>query len=310
MDIFSSGIGLIGIRMSKKPKDKEHPYGHYKFEVLTGLIITLILFITGIGILYESYKSFLNPTQIIISYLALGIMLFSAIVNEIMAKLKIHYGKKENSLSLLSDGYHSRIDVYTSLAVLIGLILSKYWIYIDNILAFLIGLYIIKKSFSLGKEATDSLLDVSAGEDIEQKIKQIIKDDNIELSSLKTQKKGSTVTANLEIKLHDKLTVGEATNKSNKLRDKLIKEIDVLEYITIQIKSYEISSGFYKPHFGPVFEWHKQRKSQKGMNPIGRLGSGGICKCPKCEHEQPHIKGQPCNQIKCPECETLMLRKK
>ncbi|NOQ56411.1 MAG: cation diffusion facilitator family transporter [Nanohaloarchaea archaeon] len=309
MDVFSSGISFIGIRMSKKPKDKEHPYGHYKFEVLTGLIITLILFMTGIGIIYGSYKSFLDPTQIMITYLALGIMLFSAIVNEIMARLKIHYGKSENSLSLLSDGYHSRIDVYASLAVLIGLVLSKYWIYVDSILAFLIGLYIIKESFSLGKEATDSLLDVSAGDDIELEIRQIVKDEGIELSSLKTQKKGSAVTANIEIKLPDRLTVGAATDKSNRLRDELIKRVDILEYIAIQIKSYEISSGFYRSYFGRGFRWNRQGKSQEEIKITGRLGSGGTCICPRCGHEQPHIRGQPCNQTRCPKCDTLLTRK-
>jgi divalent metal cation (Fe/Co/Zn/Cd) transporter len=98
-------------------------------------------------------------------------------------------------------------------AVLIGLFLSRYWIYADSILAFLIGLYIIKESFALGKEAADSLLDVSAGEEIENKIKEIIQRENIEVSSLKTQKKGSVVTANLEIKLPSNLSVKEAEKK-------------------------------------------------------------------------------------------------
>jgi len=308
MDIFSSGVSLIGIKIAKKPKDKEHPYGHYKFEVLTGLIITIILFGTGVGIIYQAYKGILNPGQIIISYLALGIMIFSAIVNEIMSRIKIKFGKAENSLSLLSDGFHSRIDVYVSLAVLIGLILSKYWIYADPILAFIIGIYIIKKSFSLGKEATDSLLDVSAGKDIEDKIIEIIKENKTELSELKTQKKGSAVTANIEIKLPSKLSVDEATKKSNKLRDDLINKIDSLEYVAIQIKSYNISSGFYKPDFGQGFGWHKKGKFTGEIKEAKGLGPGGTCKCPKCGHEQPHIRGQPCANKKCSKCETLMKR--
>ena len=56
MDIFSSGISFIGIKLSKKPVDEKHPYGHYKFEVLAGVIITLILFVTGIVIIYKAYQ--------------------------------------------------------------------------------------------------------------------------------------------------------------------------------------------------------------------------------------------------------------
>ncbi|PIP17963.1 MAG: hypothetical protein COX43_01425, partial [Parcubacteria group bacterium CG23_combo_of_CG06-09_8_20_14_all_35_9] len=56
MDIFSSAVGYIGIKISAKPEDKKHPYGHYKFEVLAGFFITLILLGTGAGIIYESYQ--------------------------------------------------------------------------------------------------------------------------------------------------------------------------------------------------------------------------------------------------------------
>jgi len=183
MDVLSSGISLIGIKISKKPVDKKHPYGHYKFEVLSGLIITLFLFGTGLWILYQAYKGFVNPEFVSMSYLALGIMILSAVANEIMSRLKVRYGKKENSLSLLSDGVHDRVDVYTSIAVLIGLIIMPYWIYVDSILAGLIGLYILKESFSLGKEATYSLLDISAKPEIENKIKKIIKNQKIKILS-------------------------------------------------------------------------------------------------------------------------------
>ncbi|GAI15250.1 unnamed protein product, partial [marine sediment metagenome] len=245
MDILSSTISYIGIKISKKPSDEKHPYGHYKFEVLAGTIITLVLLATGIGIIYKAYQDFFNPEKIKISFLAFGIMIFSAAVNEIMARTKIHFGKKENSISLLSDGFHSRIDVYASLAVLTGLFLTKYWIYADSLLALLIGFYIVKESFSLGKEAVDSLLDVSAGEETEEKIKSIARAQDIEIDSLKTQKKGSAVTANLEIKLPSNLNVEEATKISNSLREKLIKAIEDLQYVAIQIRSHEIETGFY-----------------------------------------------------------------
>jgi len=142
MDILSSAISYIGIKISQKPSDQKHPYGHYKFEVLAGTIITLILLVTGVGIIYQAYQNFLDPEKIKISYLAFGVMIFSAVANEIMARIKIHFGKKENSISLLSDGVHSRVDVYISLAVLVGLFFTKYWIYSDSLLALLIGIYI------------------------------------------------------------------------------------------------------------------------------------------------------------------------
>jgi len=316
MDVLSSGIGFIGIKLAKKPVDKKHPYGHYKFEVLSGLIITIILFLTGAFIVYDSFREFQNPSPINIGYLALGIMIISAIVNEVMARLKINYGKKENSISLLSDGIHSRVDVYTSIAVLAGLLIVKFlgFIYADSILAFLIGIYIIKESFSLGKEATDSLLDVSAGEEIEGEIKKIIKKENIKISDLKTQKKGSAVTANLEIELPNNINVDEATKISNNLKGKLIKNIDLLEYVAIQIKSHDFTDSYFKPKdfvskmTGRGFGWQRKGKFKDTIKEAQGKGPEGYCVCPKCNYKIKHERGTPCSTIKCPKCKINLTR--
>ena len=309
MDVFASTISYIGIKISKKPSDKKHPYGYYKFEVFSGLLITLILLGTGIWIVYESYQKFLDPSSIKIPVLAFGVMIFSAVVNEIMARLKIHFGKKENSISLLSDGVHSRIDVYASLAIFIGLFLTKYWIYADSLLALLIGLYIIKESFSLGREAVDSLLDVSAGEEIEEKIKSIVEEEKIEIFSLKTQKKGSAVTANLEIKLSSDLSVEEATKISNSLREKLINEIESLQYVVIQIQSHEVETGFYKPVFGKGFGWQKKGRFKDEIEEAVGRGPSGYCICSKCGYKIVHQRGTPCSDLECPKCHIKLIRK-
>jgi len=308
MDVFSSAVGYIGIRISKKPADSKHPYGHYKFEVLAGAIITIILLATGAGIIYEAYQNLLDPEKIKISYLAFGIMIFSAVVNELMARVKINYGKKENSISLLSDGFHSRVDVYASLAVFAGLFLTKYWIYTDSLLALLIGAYIIQKSFSLGKEAVDSLLDVSAGKEIEEKIRTIAKMQNIKISSLKTQKKGSAIIANLEIKLPSNLSVEGATKTSDNLREKLMKEIQSLSYVAIQIKSHEVETGFYKPAFGRGFGWQRRGRFKGEIEEARGGGPGGYCACPKCGYKILHERGIPCSTLKCPKCKINLIR--
>lgn len=308
-DIFASVVSYIGIKISGKPADKKHPYGHYKFEVLSGVAITIIILVTGIGIIYNAYKNLFEPEVVIIGYLAFGVMIFSTVVNEIMARLKIYYGKKENSISLLSDGFHSRLDVYTSLAILIGLFLTKYWIYADSFLAVLIGLYIIKEAFSIGKEATSSLLDVSAGEKIENEIMLIAKKEKIEVASLKTQKKGSATTANLEINLPSDLKVEEATKISNRLREKLIEEIESLQYVVIQITSHEIESSFYKPSFGKSFDWQRRGKFKKKIEKATGQGPEGSCICPICNYSVPHEKGVPCSNMECPKCNVNLERK-
>jgi len=315
MDVFSSGISFLGIRISKKPVDKKHPYGHYKFEVLSGLVITILLFVTGVWIIYNSYIGFLNPEIVAISYWALAVMLVSVVLNEITARLKIYYGKKENSLSLLSDGVHDKVDVYASVAVFVGLIVMPYWIYVDSILAFLIGVYIIWESFKLGREATDSLLDVSAGEEIESQIREIARQNNVEVSDIKTQKKGSIVTANLEIKLPSKISVEDATRISSVFKRKLIKNIELLEYIAIQIESHDVTDSYFEPKefvskmTGSGFGWQRKGKFKDNVEKAQGKGPEGFCVCSKCGHKKKHESGVPCSSIKCPKCGEILERK-
>ncbi len=308
MDILSSAIGFFGIKISKKPVDQKHPYGHYKFEVLSGLIITIILFITGSFIVWEAVREFTDPSPVSVGYLALGVMLVSAVVNEAMARLKIHYGKKEGSMALLSDGVHSRVDVYSSLAILIGLLFTKYWIYTDSLLALLVGLYIIKESFSIGREAVDSLLDVSAGDEVEDEIRAIVSDQDIQMSSLKTQKKGSAVTADLEIDLPSDLNVQKANDISNGLRDELVDKIENLEYVSIQVKSHEMSADYYKPNFGRGFGWQRNGRFKNEVKDASGQGPDGHCVCQECGYKVAHQRGVPCSSLKCPNCDIELKR--
>ncbi|MBN2111716.1 cation transporter [Candidatus Woesearchaeota archaeon] len=315
VDILSSLLNLFGVKASKKPVDKEHPYGHYKFEVMSGLIITIILFLTGAWILYESYKGFLSPAFTEISYLALGVMAFSAAANEIMARIKLHYGKKEDSISLITDGVHSRVDVISSVVVFIGLFLTPVFRYSDPLLTLLIGLYIIKESFRLGKEATDSLLDVSAGEEIENKIRSIAKSCNTPLSEIKTQKKGSAITANLAIKLDKSLSVDKATVISESLRKRLMENIPSLHYVAVQISSHDVENSYYQPESmipgikaGHGFGWQVKGRFVEKVKGAKGQGPGGKCACPKCGYETGHQRGVPCSTIKCPKCGSTMAR--
>ncbi len=306
-DVFSSGIAFLGVKISAKPVDAKHPYGYYKAEVLAGAAITLILLATGAGIIYDAWGKLAAPEPIAMSGLALAVMAVSAAVNEIMARLKIYFGKKENSAGLLADGIHSRVDVFSSLGVFAGLLLAKTFPGADPLLAVVIGLYIIKESFSLGREAVDSLLDASAGKEIENDIRAIAARKNVEIESLKTQKKGAALTADLKIILPVAMAVAEASKISDDLRQNLMKEIASLAYVSIEIKSHQVESGFYKPQFGKGFGWQRQGKFKTDDSEQGR-GPGGECACKKCGYRAAHQSGVPCATIKCPQCDLFLER--
>ncbi|MFW6449615.1 MAG: cation diffusion facilitator family transporter [Nanoarchaeota archaeon] len=294
-DVISSGITYVGIRISRKPVDKQHPYGHYKYEVLFGFFISLFIFGAGAYIIYEAIMNLFNPGQVEVNALALGVMAFSAIVNAGMAYWKIKVGKKENSLALVADGAHDKIDVFTSLSVLVGLVLTKWvWIYADSVVAILVGLYILKESIGLGKEATDNLLDVSAGEEKENKIQKVAKDMGLELTELKTQKRGSVFTANLTVSLPKNFDVEKATKTTEDFRQKLFNNIPELSYATISIEGSDTQTSYYKPPgFGRGYRW--RAKTEPNIENI-------YCTCERCGYKEKKQRGVPCRQRKCPKC--------
>ena len=302
MDIVTSIISYLGIKVAKKPVDKKHPYGHYKAEVFAGFMITIVLLGTSIWIIYGAAASFFTTKELFITPLTLGVMAFSAVINEIMARVKLKYGKKYESMALLADGKHSRIDVLASLSVFIGLLLTRYWIHLDSIIALLIGIYILVESISLGKSTTDSLLDVNAGEEVENNIKSIVKKENIKLTSLKTQKLGSAVFAELKIMLNPKLKVEQASAITNKLKETIQKEVPSVEYVVVQIESHKIREESFVGVFGRRLGW---RGRMGGIS----LGPGGECFCTNCGAAVPHKAGIPCYKIKCPKCNSFMTRR-
>jgi len=307
MDIVTSGISYIGIRASKKPSDKEHPYGHKQSETIAGFIITIILFMSSLYIIYEAILDLFGTKTIIVSYLVLGVMAGSAVVNAVMSDLKMRSGKKHDSMALIADANHSRMDVFTSIGVLVGLVLSAYWIHADSIAALLIGLYIMFGSIRLGRKTTDILLNVSAGDEAEKNIKNVLKDYNVELSELKTQKLGSEFFAEIKIKLEPKLKVEDVEKLTSNIEKKLMSEIQGLKYIVIQIGSLDSKKGFkssvYRGRFGKM-AW--QGRGRMGGS---ALGPSGECVCPKCGTVVPHRRGVPCTSRKCPNCGSPMTRK-
>ncbi len=311
-DVVASIISSIGIKIAEKPADKEHPYGHGKAEVISGFVITIIIFLSGLYIVYDAIRSFFVDTVLSLGILAFSVMALSALVNFIMSQIKIHYGKKYDSVSLVSDGVHSRIDLLVSLGIFLGLFLTRFYSEIDSILALIVGLYILKESVSLGRETTDSLLGKSAGEEIENKIKEIVKEEKIELKDLKTQKKGSSITANLTISLPKEVKVDKATSISKQIRQKIINQIKNIEYVAVQVESHDVTESYFNPRgmeIGRGFGWQRRGRFKDKLEKAEALGPGGYCVCPKGDYKVKHEKGVPCAKMKCPNHNIKLIRK-
>jgi len=249
LDVISSFVTFLGLKTAKKPLDKTHPYGYLKAESLAGFFVMILLAITGIWILYEAIQRFFGEELVVFSSYAILVVIVSILVTETLARLKFKYGRKFQSLALVADAEHSRADALSSVGVLIGLFLIKYFSLADAIIAIGIGGYIIFEAFQIGKEITDSLLDV-ANENVEEKIKKICESHKIEVSEIKTRKIGGFNFAEIKIKLAPKLKVEDVEKITKTLEERLLNNIKELKYVVISIEAYQIKESVILPKIG------------------------------------------------------------
>jgi cation diffusion facilitator family transporter len=236
IDVFSSAITFLGIKVAKREPTKEHPYGWARADVLSGLIVVVFLGLAGLQIIREALTKISGGEHgATINMLPLLVMTISVVINEVLARLKIKVGQKEESLALIADGKHSRVDVLSSGGVLIGLLLTQVFPIADSVTALLVGIYILYETVILGKEITENLLDV-ADPEVEEKIREIVTEQQIDLTTLKTRKIGALTFSELEISLPTETKISRADDLISELQETLISKISRLEYVVIQIK--------------------------------------------------------------------------
>jgi cation diffusion facilitator family transporter len=161
-DVLIAIMTLIAARITSKPGDKEHPYGHGRVETVASAVISFVLFFAGAQILSNAVMDLIENTKTDIpATSALWVTIFSILGKLILAWSQFALGKKSGSSMLIANGKNMRGDVVTSIAVLIGLILT----YItglpalDKVLAILVACWIIKNAIGIFMEANTELMD-------------------------------------------------------------------------------------------------------------------------------------------------------
>ncbi|HHE38835.1 MAG TPA: cation transporter [Candidatus Cloacimonetes bacterium] len=229
-DSFSSIILFFGIKISNKPPDKEHPFGHGRAEIIASLIIGIILTIVAFNFLIESFQRFREHQAANFSMKAIIIIIISIVLKEFMAQFSFWGARKTKSTLLSADGWHHRSDALTSLMVLIGIFLGKYFWWIDSVMGFLLSLMIFYAAFNILKKSISPLIGEEPDEEIVHKIKEIINtniDQEIHFHHLHYHCYGSHKEITFHIVLAPDMKLVEAHNVADKI-EKLIKsELDI-----------------------------------------------------------------------------------
>lgn len=176
-DFLASVLTFFAVMKSSEPADKEHPFGHGRYEDMSGFFEGGLIIFAAIFIIYEAGKKLiLGYTMETESYLGIIVMGIAVIANFLVSSYLFHVAKKTNSISLYADGEHLRTDIWSSLGVLIGLILIKITglLILDPIIAIIVALIILKTGISISKTTLNNLLDASLPNEDLEKIAKVI----------------------------------------------------------------------------------------------------------------------------------------
>ena len=176
-DLFASLMTYFSVAKSSEPADADHPYGHGKYEDMSGFIEGGLIIFAAFFIIYEAAKKIIaGHPAIFENDISIVVMAIAVIMNIFVSAFLFKVSKESNSISLYADGEHLRTDVYSSFGVLAGLVLIKITGYsiLDPIIAILVAAFIYKTGYNITKKALMRLLDFSLPESDIEKIKNII----------------------------------------------------------------------------------------------------------------------------------------
>ncbi|HOY31676.1 MAG TPA: cation diffusion facilitator family transporter [Bacteroidales bacterium] len=245
MDLIAAIIAFFSVRISGMPPDKNHQYGHGKFENVSGVIEAILIFIAAGWIIIEAIKKIMEPS--LPESLGMGtiVMGISALVNFIVSQRLYKVGKETDSVALEADGLHLRTDVFTSLGVAVGLCLI--WVtkiaILDPIVAILVACLILRESFILLKKAYSPLLDTPLPEKeisiIESLISKHLKP-GMNYHMLRSRKAGARCYVDLHLEVPGDISVNESHQLCDVIEKDIGHELNNIEvYIHIEPNDFD-----------------------------------------------------------------------
>ena len=172
-DSISSIIVIIGGIFSKKPADKEHPFGHGRIELITSFIVGIMLIFIGYTFFAEAIKNLLNKQTATFNKISIIAMIVSIIIKEILAQYSFGAYRKSGAKSLYADAWHHRSDSITSIIILVGILIGKNFWQLDGILSIIVSIVIFIAAFDVIKSSIKPLIGEYPSEEIINKIKEM-----------------------------------------------------------------------------------------------------------------------------------------
>jgi cation diffusion facilitator family transporter len=246
IDLLAAVVAYIAVRKADVPADHDHPFGHGKYENISGFFEALLIFLAAGLIIEEAIKKLMHPGMVEKLDWGIGVMAISAIVNVFVSRTLSRVAKRTGSIAIEADAMHLWVDVFTSAGVMIGLVLIRYthWEFLDPVIAILVAGLILKASFDLTIKSITDLADHQLPESEIMKIQSIIESHpDIEgYHKLRTRKSGARREIDTHIQVDNAVSISTAHAICYTI-EQAIKEALPGAYVTIHVEPMETGAS-------------------------------------------------------------------
>jgi cation diffusion facilitator family transporter len=237
-DGFSNIIGLIGIALSSQPVDRDHPYGHRKYETLYSLGIAVLLFFISFNLIKEGMGRFLRPVEPRVDAVSFTVMITTIIINIVVMRYEYSKGRALKSDILVADSMHTRSDVFTSLAVIAALVSIRLgYPLIDPVVTVIISIFIAYAGYEIIKDASRILCDSVAIMDLKRVSGIVLDVKGVKAChKIRTRGRPDDICVDLHVHVDDDMHIDEAHKICNAIEDTLKKNIPEVTDVLVHIE--------------------------------------------------------------------------
>ena len=230
IDLAAAVIAYFSVKQASAPPDEDHPFGHGKYENVSGAVEALLIFVAAALIIYESAEKLKGGVELVSPGLGAAVMAVSALVNFFVSNHLLRVARENDSVALEADALHLRTDVYTSLGVFAGLLAIKVTglEILDPITAILVAFLILKAAWDLTRECLKNIVDVRLTEEDEAMIRQVLSEnagEYLEYHKLRTRKSGAERHIDLHVVVPQSYSVADGHHLAGKIKAEIMAKL-------------------------------------------------------------------------------------
>ncbi len=240
-DVLSSFIVIIGVKLSVKAADREHPYGHERFECVAAIILAVVLAMTGLLIGVRAVENIGAQTQTAPGLLALIAAAVSIAAKEAMYWYTRYYARRLNSAALMANAWHHRSDALSSIGALIGIGGARLgYPIMEPIASLVICVFILKAAYDIFRDATGKMVDRACDAETEKRLRDCVsaEPEVLGIDRLQTREFGNRIYVDLEICLDGQLSLVEAHSIAERVHDRIEQEFPTVKHIMVHVNPY------------------------------------------------------------------------